>query len=79
MNGGGVLNAPSRKAIWYRIMKLSQGAQWTGSYEDFVAWDLAHPTEPATKAARPNYVEKKYEPLAKPVIHNRSWREVIEK
>jgi len=79
MNGGGVLNAPSRKAIWYRIMKLSQGAQWTGSYEDFVAYDQAHPTEPATKAARPNYVEKKYEPLAKPVIHNRSWREVIEK
>jgi hypothetical protein len=44
-----------------------------------VAWDLAHPTEPATKAARPNYVEKEFEPLAKPVIHNRSWREVIEK
>ena len=79
MKGGGVLNAPSRRAIWYRIMKLSQGAQWTGSYEDFVAYDQAHPTEPATKAARPNYVEKPYEPLAKPVIHNRSWREVIER
>ena len=79
MNGGGAFNAPSRQAIWYRIMKLSQGAQWTGNYEDFVAYDLAHPTEPATKAARPNYVEKEFEPLAKPVIHNRSWREVIEK
>ena len=80
MTGGDAwFNAPSRYAIWYRAMKLSQGAQWTGTYEDFVAWDLAHPADPRPTAPQPNYVEKKSEPLAQPVVHNRSWREVIEK
>ena len=80
MTGGDAwFNAPSRYAIWYRAMKLSQGAQWTGTYEDFVAWDLAHPANPRPTTPQPNYVEKKSEPLAQPVVHNRSWREVIEK
>ncbi|MBO4536805.1 MAG: redoxin domain-containing protein, partial [Bacteroidales bacterium] len=78
MTGGDAwFNAPSRYAIWYRVMKLSQGAQWNGTYEDFVAWDLAHPADPKPTAPRPNYVEKQSEPLAQPVIHNRSWRELV--
>ena len=78
MTGGDAwFNAPSRYAIWYRVMKLSQGAQWTGTYEDFVAYDLAHPATTATPQT--NYVEKKADPIAQPVIHDRSWREVIAK
>ena len=78
MTGGDAwFNAPSRYAIWYRVMKLSQGAQWTGTYEDFVTYDLAHPA--ATATPQPNYVEKKSDPVAQPVIHDRSWREVIAK
>lgn len=51
-------NAPSRLAIYKRIMKLSEGQDWQFDYEEFVKWDQAHPTKssasPATKA---NYVE----------------------
>lgn len=47
---GTEFNAPSRMAIWYRINKLTQGEDWEGTYEDFVAFDLA--TRPASARAR---------------------------
>ena len=75
MRGGGSFNAPSRQAIWYRINKLAQGGQWTGTYEDFVAFDFAHPSPAA--APRQNYVEKQDETLPLPVVHNGSWREFV--
>lgn len=75
-NVGG-FNAPSRQAIWYRINKLAFGADWSGNYEDFVTWDLAHRT-PDTKSARPiTYVEREFEPLAPPVMINKDWREAV--
>ena len=33
-------NAPSREAIWKRVMSLSNGPEWTPSYEAFVEYDL---------------------------------------
>lgn len=32
-------NAPSREAIWKRVMSLSNGPQWAPDYEEFVAYD----------------------------------------
>ncbi|MCR5710702.1 MAG: leucine-rich repeat protein [Bacteroidales bacterium] len=37
-NQGG-FNAPSRYTIWYRIHKLAYGSEWSGTYEDFAAYD----------------------------------------
>lgn len=36
-------NAPSRLAIYKRIMKLSEGQDWQFDYEEFVKWDQATP------------------------------------
>lgn len=73
-------NAPSRFAIWYRVNKLSNGASWEGTYEDFVTFDLNARTSPAaTKSAhyKPrNYVERPLPPLPPPVVVNKDWREV---
>lgn len=33
-------NAPSREAIWKRVMSLSNGPGWTPTYEAFVEYDL---------------------------------------
>lgn len=46
-------NAPSREAIFKRIMSLAYGEAWTYDYEEFVAFDLAHlpqPVDAQTKA-----------------------------
>lgn len=71
-------NAPSRYAIWYRIGKLANGADWNGTYEDFVAWDAINRTSAShapRKAQRQNYVEKDFQPLAPPVVIHHSWRD----
>lgn len=47
-------NAPSREAIYKRIMTLAYGDTWTYDYEEFVAFDQAHLPQPIgaqTKAA----------------------------
>lgn len=33
-------NAPSREAIWKRVMSISNGPGWTPDYEAFVEYDL---------------------------------------
>lgn len=67
-NTGG-FNAPSRYAIWYRINKLAYGADWTGTYDDFVAWDLAHrsPAQ-APRRDQADEIMQQLPPLAPPVI-----------
>ena len=77
-NNTGGFNAPSRYAIWYRIGKLAYGADWNGTYEDFVAWDAINRTSAShapRKAQRQNYVEKDFQPLAPPVVVHHSWRD----
>ena len=72
-------NAPSRYAIWYKIGKLAYGADWNGTYEDFVAWDAINRTSAShapRKTQQPNYVEKDLPPLAPPVIVHHSWRDL---
>lgn len=47
-------NAPSREAIYKRIMKTAYGTPWQYDYEEFVKFDRAHlpqPTGVATKGA----------------------------
>lgn len=39
-------NAPSREAIYKRIMKLAYGSLWTYDYETFVEFDRAHLPQP---------------------------------
>ncbi len=50
-NTGG-FNAPSREAIYKKIMKFSEGEAWTYDYETFVAFDApARSAEAVTRAA----------------------------
>lgn len=79
MSNYGGYNAPSRKAIWYRIHKLAYGATWNGTYEDFVAADMASRT-PASIARRnkqsQSAANKNLPPLSAPVVINHSWRDL---
>lgn len=73
-------NAPSRYAIWYRINKLAYGEDWNGNYEDFVTFDQEHRNEASTSqnsARTKSLVERRFEPLAPPVVVNKDWREVV--
>ena len=69
-NTGG-FNAPSREAIYKKIMKFSEGNAWTYDYETFVAFDApARSAEAVTKAAAQNAAvdEANFIPLAPPVM-----------
>ena len=69
-NTGG-FNAPSREAIYKKIMKFSEGDAWTYDYETFVAFDApARSAEAATRAAAQcTAVDKaNFIPLAPPVM-----------
>ena len=74
-------NAPSRQAIWYRINKLTQGASWNGSYEDFVQFDLTTNVAPAPARRVQGRTEEPREPRPKelrtapPVVKTITWRE----
>ena len=81
LNKNNFFNAPSRAQIYTRIMKLSEGQDWQFDYEEFVKWDLAHPTKmSAAPATRSNYVEVDDAEDAghvPPVILNKTWRQMI--
>ena len=69
-NTGG-FNAPSREAIYKKIMKFSEGDSWTYDYETFVAFDApARSAEAVTRAAAQNAAvdEANFIPLAPPVM-----------
>lgn len=74
-------NAPSRQAIWYRINKLTQGANWEGTYEDFVQFDKAtygaqasaRRTQKQTEDSRIRRTEELR--TAPPVVKTITWRE----
>jgi hypothetical protein len=77
-NTGG-FNAPSREAIWYRLHKLSEGADWTYNYEDFVAYDVVNRKASPSTAANvwsPWRTKAAYQPQP-PVIVGKTWKEVI--
>lgn len=47
-------NAPSREAIYKRIMQLSEGDDWVYNYETFVEWDQAHQSSNDGETDNPN-------------------------
>lgn len=80
-NTGG-FNAPSREAIYYRMHKLAYGNEWEYDYEEFVEYDARNrASSVSAAAARPNYVEKVFEPTSPPVVIPHPWdeRDVTEK
>ena len=69
-NTGG-FNAPSREAIYKKIMKFSEGDAWTFNYEEFVEFDApARSAEAVTRAAaQSDSIDKaNFIPLAPPVM-----------
>ena len=67
----GGYNAPSREAIYKRIMRLSEGSAWEYDYEAFVAYDAVN----RSAASRTYYQsefrdfdERTFIPLAPPVL-----------
>ncbi len=64
-------NAPSREAIYKRIMQTAYGSIWEYDYETFVEFDQAHlptPTETRTRATR----EEANRPFTPPVFTNKT-------
>lgn len=67
----GGYNAPSREAIYKRIMQLSEGSGWEYDYETFVAYDAVNRSN-ASQAYHSeelrNFDERTFIPLAPPVF-----------
>lgn len=63
-------NAPSREAIYKRIMKLAYGDAWTYDYEEFVAFDQMHLPQPASQA-QTKATDRTIRPFATPQFANR--------
>lgn len=69
-------NAPSREAIYKRIMSTAMGAAWSFNFNEFATFDLAHlPSPSAAKAKRMAMSRSAFQmvgeqpaPLALPVI-----------
>lgn len=67
----GGYNAPSREAIYKRIMRLSEGYKWEYDYETFVAYDAINRSAASQACRRDeflNFDEKTFIPLAPPVF-----------
>lgn len=74
-------NAPSREAIYKRVMQLSEGENWAYDYETFVAFDA--PIREVNKQAQAKAraqgmnsqdMDKRRIELRPPTIHKGSWR-----
>ena len=68
--GDAVFNAPSREAIYKRIMKLAYGDSWQYDYEKFVEYDAINRSSVPKLLRRVNtpVIPKDYKPLPPPVI-----------
>ena len=72
-NNVGEFNAPSRRAIFYRINKLLDPT-FTDDYETFVKWDMSrnrvqHPATGTRAVERKDFV-----PLAPPIVQIGYWK-----
>lgn len=63
-------NAPSREAIYKRVMSTAYGDAWTYDYETFVQFDQAHLPQPAKTRAATSM--KKLKPLPAPRFENKT-------
>jgi len=78
-NNRGGFNAPSREAIWFRMQKLSNGADWSYNYEEFVSYDAVNRKTSATTAANtwsPWGTKARYQ-AQPPVLVGKTWKETI--
>lgn len=67
----GGYNAPSREAIYKRIMRLSEGDGWEYDYETFVAYDAVNRSNASQTYYREelrDFDERTFIPLAPPVL-----------
>lgn len=64
-------NAPSREAIYKRVMSTAYGETWSYDYEGFVQFDLAHLPAPASTRATAG--SKRMKPLPTPVFVNKTY------
>jgi hypothetical protein len=72
LNTGGY-NAPSRFAIYKRIIRLSENRE--ASFEEFATFDAPNLGRPTAAVA----AVEKYEPLAPPVFVKGSWKDAKKK
>ena len=77
-------NAPSREAIYKRVMKESEGDGWTYDYETFVNFDVAGHNQfvdALTNASRraPKAGESQQIRTAPPVFVKGTWRDALKK
>ena len=73
-------NAPSRHAIWYRAMKLSEGENWNAGYEDFVSFDA--PARARASVSRKKVQKRPFaeeETHTPPVVRPYGWRETVKR
>lgn len=69
-------NAPSRQAIWIRVMRLSEGSSWTPDYESFVKWDQAHKaSKSVTRAALQQ--DRERTSSTPPIFVNKTWEQIL--
>lgn len=66
-------NAPSREAIYKRVMSTAYGKEWEYNYEEFVAFDQAHLPMPTEATTRTTYKEAT-RPFSLPVFTNMTIR-----
>ena len=79
-------NAPSREEIYKRVMKESEGDNWTYDYETFVTFDAAGHSQFVSKLRNNNRSrgnkDLKKEPMpltAPPVFLKGTWRDALKK
>lgn len=65
-------NAPSREAIYKRVMSAAYGSNWMYDYDEFTAFDQIHLPQPAATTKAAVSEKEVYEPLPAPRIVNQS-------
>jgi hypothetical protein len=77
-NGYG-FNAPSREAIYKRVMKLSEGDDWEYDYETFVAFDApareAYKVAQSRSESRGTSAQQRRIESRPPTIYKGTWRD----
>ena len=73
-------NAPSREAIYKRVMKLSEGDSWTYDYDKFVEFDTParesyRKQQSAARRAQGQNVKKRLIESRPPTIYKGTWRD----
>ena len=72
-------NAPSREAIYKRVMKLSEGDSWTYDYETFVEFDApareAYKQQNSVSMAKGQSAPQKRIESRPPTIYKGTWRD----